>query len=85
MAETIVAICLLHPVADRLTGGLEFLGQILRAAPRANQIDHPATEFWGIRRAFRHREPLLPKGLSVHEIGSTPVGDVVAAHPEKMP
>ena len=47
MAETIVTICLLHSVADRLTGGLEFLGQILRAATGANQIDPPATEFRG--------------------------------------
>ncbi len=28
MVETIVAIGLLHPVADRLAEGLEFLGQI---------------------------------------------------------
>ena len=52
MAETIVAICLLHPVADRLAGGLEFLGQILRAVTGTNQIDSPATEFRGIRGRF---------------------------------
>lgn len=50
----------------------EFLGQILKAAPGENQIDHPAAEFRGVRRAFRHREPLLLKGLAVHEIGSIP-------------
>ena len=48
--------------------------QVLRRAPRSDQIDHLLPELRRIRRSrFRHREHLLlPTGSGVRKIGSTP-------------
>src|SRR5439155_20721735 len=65
---------LLHPVPDRLGGGLELPAQLLWRSSLPHQLNEPRPKLWRVRSmALRHRGRSFPPQLwGVHETGATP-------------
>src|SRR5207302_2894356 len=72
---------LLHPVPDRLGGGLELPAQLLWRSSLPHQLNEPRPKLWRVRSmALRHRgRSLPPQPWGVHENRSW-----VRTHPRGM-